>query len=89
MSSKIPFNPFNGGEEFSSKNPKDMSLDELEILLHSKRLNLKLDIERLHKQINYTKFLFDAIKASGLGEMIEDLIYPKEKAETSSDSKHD
>ena len=40
---------------------------------------LRLDIERLHKHINYTKFLFDIIKASGLGEIVEDLITPKEK----------
>jgi len=79
MNSKIPFNPFHGSEEFKTKNPKDMSLDELEILLHARRLNLRLDIERLHKHINYTKFLFDVIKASGLGEMVEELLTPKEK----------
>ena len=79
MKSKIPFNPFQGSEEFLSKNPKDMSLDEIELLLHAKRLNLRLDIERLHKHINYTKFLFDIVKASGLGEIVEDLITPKEK----------
>ncbi|HMV45104.1 MAG TPA: hypothetical protein PK079_01215 [Leptospiraceae bacterium] len=82
MKSKIPFNPFEGSEEFRSKNPKDMSLDELEILLHAKRLNLRLDVERLHKQINYTKLLFDIVRASGLGEMIEDLITPKEKPDS-------
>ncbi|MBK6603984.1 MAG: hypothetical protein KA146_14190 [Leptospiraceae bacterium] len=79
MKSNIPFNPFHGSEEFLSKDPKDMSLDEIELLLHAKRLNLRLDIERLHKHINYTKFLFDIIKASGLGEIVEDLITPKEK----------
>ena len=79
MKSKIPFNTFQGSEEFLSKNPKDMSLDEIELLLHAKRLNLRLDMERLHKHINYTKFLFDIVKASGLGEIVEDLITPKEK----------
>ena len=79
MKSNIPFNPFHGSEEFLSKDPKDMSLDEIELLLHAKRLNLRLDIERLHKHIHYTKFLFDIIKASGLGEIVEDLITPKEK----------
>jgi hypothetical protein len=82
MKSKIPFNPFHGSEEFHSKNPKDMSLEELELLIHAKRLNLRLDLERLHKHINYSKFLFDAIKASGLGEMIEKLLTPKEKEDT-------
>lgn len=80
MNSKIPFNPFHGSEEFQTKNPKDMTLDELELLLHAKRLNLRLDIERLHKHINYSKLLFDIIKASGLGEMVEDLLTPKEKS---------
>lgn len=79
MNSNIPFNPFHGTEEFKTKDPKDMSLDELELLLHAKRLNLRLDVERLHKHINYTKFLFDIIKASGLGEMVEDLLTPKDK----------
>lgn len=79
MNSKIPFNPFHGSEEFKSKNPKDMTLDELELLLHAKRLNLRLDVERLHKHINYSKLLFDIIKNSGLGETIEELLTPKEK----------
>ena len=83
MNSKIPFNPF-GSEEFQTKNPKDMTLDELELLLHARRLNLRLDVERLHKHINYTKFLFDVIKASGLGEIVEELLTPKENTNSKS-----
>ena len=78
MKSKIPFNPFHGSEEFRAKNPKDMTLDELELLLHAKRLNLRLDVERLHKHINYTKFIFDIIKNSGLVEIVEEILSPKE-----------
>ncbi|MBP9888769.1 MAG: hypothetical protein KBF93_20920 [Leptospiraceae bacterium] len=84
MNSKIPFNPFHGSEEFKTKNPKDMTLDELELLLHARRLNLRLDVERLHKHINYTKFLFDVIKASGLGEIVEELLTPKENTNSKS-----
>lgn len=84
MNSKIPFNPFHGSEEFKAKNPKDMTLGEIELLLHAKRLNLRLDLERLHKHINYTKFLFDVIKASGLGEIVEELLTPKENTNSKS-----
>lgn len=84
MKTDIPINPFQGSEEFRTKDPKDMTLDELELLLHAKRLNLRLDVERLHKHINYTKFLFDLVKASGLGEMVEELITPKERENSKS-----
>ncbi|MBK8394956.1 MAG: hypothetical protein IPL26_06870 [Leptospiraceae bacterium] len=53
-------------------------MDELELLLHAKRLNLRLDVERLHKHINYTKFIFDIIKNSGLVEIVEEILSPKE-----------
>ena len=61
-----------------------MTLYDLELLLHARRLNLRLDVERLHKHINYTKFLFDVIKASGLGEIVEELLTPKENTNSKS-----
>jgi hypothetical protein len=67
---KIPFNPMFSSEEFS-KNPKNMSLEELEILLHSKRLNIKLDMERLEKKINYTKLIFSIVRNTEIGTMLE------------------
>lgn len=71
MKLKIPFNPLNGEEEYSSKNPEDMSLDELEILLHSQRLAIKLEMERLEKQINYSKFIYDLAKEFKIPEKLE------------------
>ena len=70
---KIPFNPFDSEEEFKSKKPKDMTIEELEILLYARRLNLKLDVERLEKKINYTKLIFSIIRASKLSEIVESL----------------
>jgi hypothetical protein len=70
---KIPFNPFDSEEEFKTKKPKDMTIEELEILLHAKRLNLKLDVERLEKKINYTKLLFSVIRATKISEIVENL----------------
>ena len=69
---KIPFNPLLASEEFS-KNPKNMSIEELEILLHSKRLNIKLDLERLEKKINYTKLIFSIVRNTEIGTMLEKL----------------
>lgn len=76
---KIPFNPLHTSEEFYKKKPKDMSLEELEILLHAKSLNIKLDLERLEKKINYSKFIFSIIKSTKIGEMIDKLIFPSEE----------
>ncbi|MCB1142690.1 MAG: hypothetical protein H7A24_04375 [Leptospiraceae bacterium] len=72
MRFRIPINPFKENEESYHKNPSDMSLEELELLLYSKRLNLKLDVERLHKKINYTKIFFDFIDSIGLTDKILD-----------------
>lgn len=73
---KIPFNPLHTKENFTKKNPKDMSLEELEILLYAKSLNIKLDLERLEKKINYSKFIFTILKSTKLGEMIDSIIFP-------------
>ncbi len=77
--SKIQFNPLQTSEEFSKKKPKDMSLEEIEILLHAKSLNIKLDLERLEKKINYSKFIFSILKTTKIGEMIDKLIFHSEE----------
>jgi hypothetical protein len=40
MKPKIPLNPFEEQSEEYHKNPKDMSLEELELLLYTKRMEL-------------------------------------------------
>ena len=61
MKPKIPINPFHEEEERYHKDPNDMSLEELELLLYTKRMELKLDIMRLESKINYTKIIIDTI----------------------------
>lgn len=74
MKEKIPLNPFREENEMYYKNPKDMSLEELELLLYTKRMELKLDLLRLDNKINYTKIFFDTIVALGIPEKIEKLV---------------
>lgn len=72
-SPKIPMNPFEEVNESYYKDPKDMSLEELELLLYTKRMELKLDLLRLDNKINYTKIFFDALIALGIPEKLEKL----------------
>jgi len=71
-------NPFRGPEEFSGKDPEDMSLEELKMLLHIKRLNVKLDVERIRSQVSYTKLILDGIRELGLLDNLEEYL-PKRK----------
>ncbi len=71
MKPKVPFNPLNENEEFQGKDIESMSADELEILLYSKRIQLKLELERLEKKINYSKFIYDILKEFKIIEKLE------------------
>jgi hypothetical protein len=71
MKPKIPLNPFEEQSEEYHKNPKDMSLEELELLLYTKRMELKLDVMRLETKVNYTKVIIETIVALGIPEKIE------------------
>ncbi len=71
MKFKIPVNPLKSSEEYTSKQPEDMSLEELEILLHSQRLLIKLELERLEKKINYSKFIYKIAKEFKIPQKIE------------------
>ncbi|MCE9500216.1 MAG: hypothetical protein K8R21_06935 [Leptospira sp.] len=64
MGSRI--NPFSGQDEFTGKHPENMSLTELEMLLHIKRLNVRLDLERIKTQVSYTKLILEGIQELGL-----------------------
>lgn len=72
--SNIPINPFDEKREVYYKDPKDMSLEELELLLYTKRMELKLDLLRLDNKISYTKIFLDTLVALGIPEKIEMLI---------------
>lgn len=74
MKPEVPFNPFSDSENFSKKDPKDMTLSELEILLYSKRVTIKLEAERLYKKINASKIILDVINGLGIPEKIESFI---------------
>jgi hypothetical protein len=74
MKPEIPFNPFTASEEFLSRDPETMSPEEIEILLYSKRLAIKLDMERLYKKANTSKFIMDLAKSLGIPELIEKFI---------------
>ncbi|HMV80779.1 MAG TPA: hypothetical protein PK453_11010 [Leptospiraceae bacterium] len=74
MKPEVPFNPFSDSENFTKKDPKDMSLSELEILLYSKRVTIKLEAERLYKKINASKIILDVINSLGIPEKIESFI---------------
>ena len=82
MKPKIPLNPFREAEETYYKDPKEMSLEELELLLYTKRMELKLDLLRLDNKINYTKVFIDAIIALGIPEKIEKLLVDLFKPQT-------
>ena len=71
MKSKIPLNPFHEEEEKYYKDPNDMNIEELELLLYTKRMELKLDLMRLEGKINYTKIILDTIVSLGIPQKIE------------------
>ena len=71
MKQKIPLNPFEEQSEEYHKNPHDMSLEELELLLYTKRMELKIDVMRLETKVNYTKIIIETIVALGIPQKIE------------------
>lgn len=71
MKPRVPLNPLEENEEFDGKEIENMSADELEILLYSKRLQIKLELERLEKKINYSKFIYDILKEFKIPEKLE------------------
>lgn len=89
MSGKVPFNPFKGPDEFHGKNPKDMTLDELRMYMHIKRLNIRLDLERFEQSINYTQFFVNIIKQSGLLELAEGWLSGKSASKPKTDQKQE
>lgn len=84
MKPRIPLNPLDENEEFYGKEIENMSLDELEILLYSKRLQIKLGLERLEKEINYSKLVYDILKElkilQKLEIFLENLFFGKREA---------
>lgn len=89
MKPEIPFNPFKENTYFTGKNPEDMSLEELEILLYSRRLELRLGMDKLHKKINYSKIVIDILQGLGLTEKLSSFINNLSGGTTSSTEKSD
>lgn len=73
MKPKVPFNPLEYSEEFEGKDPNEMTLEELEILLYSKRLKIQLELERLEKKINYSRVIYNLLKEFKILEKLEAL----------------
>lgn len=73
MKPQVPFNPLEYTEEFEGKALEEMSLDELELLLYSKRIKIQLELERLEKKLNYSKLIYDVLKEFKIPEKIEEL----------------
>ncbi|PJZ70767.1 hypothetical protein CH373_07580 [Leptospira perolatii] len=58
-------NPFAGDDDFAGIDPKDMSLKELKLFIHVKKLKVRLEFERLQSSVNYTSMLIDAFEQFG------------------------
>ncbi|MCB1159634.1 MAG: hypothetical protein H7A25_20620 [Leptospiraceae bacterium] len=69
--SRFPINPFDKNVSYSDKAPKDMTKDELRMLLHIQRLNLRLDVEKMKSRVNYTRSIILAVKELGLVDRLE------------------
>jgi hypothetical protein len=73
MRPKVPLNPLKGSEEYKGKNPREMDTEELRMLLHIKRLQLKLEVERFQKSLNYVKMISNLFDSIGLTEKLHAL----------------
>lgn len=66
MKDSWQFNPFDQSIPFTNKKPDDMSLDELKMLLHIQRLNIRLEMQKVRSQVNYTRMVLESAKELGL-----------------------
>lgn len=70
-------NPLASDDFMPLKSPEDMTKEELLLYLEIKKLNVKLNFEKLQSSISYTGMILDAIQNSGLKEWVLDLIDQK------------
>ncbi|MDZ4726414.1 MAG: hypothetical protein SH817_09665 [Leptospira sp.] len=66
------FNPLKDHDLYSSKDPRDMSLDELRMLLKIKRLDLELEWNQFQGKIRFWQRVGRTIKQSGILEKFMD-----------------
>ncbi|TGN19113.1 hypothetical protein [Leptospira idonii] len=68
------FNPLKDHERYSEKDPKDMSLDELRMLLKIRRLDLELEWKEFQGKIHFWQRLGRAVKQSGFLEKVQETV---------------
>ncbi len=66
------FNPLKDHDLYSSKDPRDMSLDELRMLLKIKRLDLQLEWNSFQGKIRFWQRVGRTIKQSGFLEKVQE-----------------
>ncbi|MEM7184762.1 MAG: hypothetical protein AAF518_27960 [Spirochaetota bacterium] len=66
-----PLNPFDASAKFIDKDPKDMTLEELRMLLHIQRLGLQLNVEKIKSRVGYFQMVLQSAKDMGLLEKLD------------------
>jgi hypothetical protein len=74
MKNFLQLNPFSNDTSYTNKHPNDMSVEELQMLLHIQRLNIQLEIQKVKTNINQTKFLIETAKELGLFAKVKDFL---------------
>ena len=74
MKNFFQLNPFSNSTSYTDKHPNDMSIEEIQLLLHIQRLNIQLEIQKVKTNINQTKFLLETAKELGLFEKVKGFI---------------
>jgi|JI8StandDraft_1071087.scaffolds.fasta_scaffold17808_6 hypothetical protein len=59
------FNPLKDHERYAEKDPRDMTLEELRMLLKIKRMDLQLEWNSFHGKIRFWQRVGRTIKQSG------------------------
>ncbi|TGL58933.1 hypothetical protein [Leptospira sarikeiensis] len=74
----LPFklNPLSGEDYIPWKDPSEMSKEELKLYLQIKRLQVRINFERLQSSISYTGMVIEAFQSLGLQEWILNLLNP-------------
>jgi hypothetical protein len=66
------FNPFKDHELYANKDPRDMSLDELRMLLLIKRQDLQLEWNEFQGKVKFWQRVGRTIKQSGILDRIKE-----------------
>lgn len=66
------FNPLKDHERYLDKNPREMSLDELRMLLKIRRLDLELEWKEFQGKIHFWQRIGRTVKQSGILEKFKE-----------------